>query len=234
MSMSPAEARAELKTLYTKADEIEQKYPDGPITNREDKAEVIRLLARDRRPGGASSTRWRRPRSGATASPRGKTSTASPSAPTWAPRARSGRPAVWPAPPRRPVHRQRRLPAAQGPRALQQPAEPHRVHRAPPGGQRPLRLEQAGPRRRDQGPGLLRQRRRRGPGAELRPPRDRGHQPAPHRRHRPAPPRPDQQRHGRVHHRDGVDEQRRPRSRGDGHHRAPPAPSRRACSTSPP
>ena len=45
MSMSTAEARAELKTLFTKLDEIEQKYPDGPITNNEDNAEAKRLLS---------------------------------------------------------------------------------------------------------------------------------------------------------------------------------------------
>lgn len=44
MSMTPVEARAELKTLYSKADAIEQKYPEGDITNHEDKAEVVRLL----------------------------------------------------------------------------------------------------------------------------------------------------------------------------------------------
>ena len=45
MSMSAPEARAELKKLYTAADTIEQKYPDGPITNNEDMAEVKRLLS---------------------------------------------------------------------------------------------------------------------------------------------------------------------------------------------
>jgi HK97 family phage major capsid protein len=44
MSMTPAEARAELKSLYLRADEIEQKYPEGEITNGEDKTEVVRLL----------------------------------------------------------------------------------------------------------------------------------------------------------------------------------------------
>lgn len=45
MSMSVAEARAEIKGLYEKADEIERRYPDGPITSAEDEAEVKRLLS---------------------------------------------------------------------------------------------------------------------------------------------------------------------------------------------
>jgi HK97 family phage major capsid protein len=46
MSMSAPEARAELKTLYTKADEIEKKYPDGltEAAGGEDFREVKRLL----------------------------------------------------------------------------------------------------------------------------------------------------------------------------------------------
>lgn len=44
MSMTVAEARAEIKSLFEKADVIEKRYPDGEITNGEDLAEVKRLL----------------------------------------------------------------------------------------------------------------------------------------------------------------------------------------------
>ena len=44
MSMSVAEARAEIASLFTQASEIESKYADGVITNNEDEAEVKRLL----------------------------------------------------------------------------------------------------------------------------------------------------------------------------------------------
>ncbi len=44
MSMSVAEARSEIKSLFDKADLIEKRYPDGEITNNEDAAEVKRLL----------------------------------------------------------------------------------------------------------------------------------------------------------------------------------------------
>jgi len=44
MSMTVAEARSEIKSMFEKADLIEKKYPDGDITNGEDLAEVKRLL----------------------------------------------------------------------------------------------------------------------------------------------------------------------------------------------
>lgn len=44
MSMTLAEARSEAAAQLRKAQEIEAKYPDGPITNNEDEAEVRRLL----------------------------------------------------------------------------------------------------------------------------------------------------------------------------------------------
>lgn len=44
MSMTIAEARSEIKSLFEKADLIEKRYPDGDITNNEDAAEVKRLL----------------------------------------------------------------------------------------------------------------------------------------------------------------------------------------------
>ena len=44
MAMTVAEARAEIKGLYSKADLIEKKYPEGEITNGEDLNEVKRLL----------------------------------------------------------------------------------------------------------------------------------------------------------------------------------------------
>jgi len=45
MSMTVAEARNEIKSLFNQADLIEKKYPDGLITNGEDEREVKRLLA---------------------------------------------------------------------------------------------------------------------------------------------------------------------------------------------
>jgi HK97 family phage major capsid protein len=42
--MTVAEARAEIKSLFEKADLIEKRYPDGVITNNEDLAEVKRCL----------------------------------------------------------------------------------------------------------------------------------------------------------------------------------------------
>ena len=44
MSMTAAEARTEIKTLFEQADAIEKKYPDGVIDNNEDATEVKRLL----------------------------------------------------------------------------------------------------------------------------------------------------------------------------------------------
>lgn len=44
MSMTVAEARTEIKSLFNQADLIEKKYPDGLITNGEDEREVKRLL----------------------------------------------------------------------------------------------------------------------------------------------------------------------------------------------
>lgn len=44
MSMSVAEARTEIKSLFEKADLIEKKYPSGEVTDTEDLKEVQRLL----------------------------------------------------------------------------------------------------------------------------------------------------------------------------------------------
>lgn len=44
MAMTVAEARAEIKSNFDKADIIEKKYPDGIITNKEDETELKRLL----------------------------------------------------------------------------------------------------------------------------------------------------------------------------------------------
>ena len=44
MSMTVAEARSEIKKLYEEADLIEKKYPDGLFTNKEDEAQVKKLL----------------------------------------------------------------------------------------------------------------------------------------------------------------------------------------------
>jgi HK97 family phage major capsid protein len=45
MSMNAAEARNEINNLFKKAAEIENRYPDGPITGAEDETEVKRLLS---------------------------------------------------------------------------------------------------------------------------------------------------------------------------------------------
>ena len=42
--MSVSEAQAEIRTRYQQAKAIEDRYPDGPITNNEDEVEVKRLL----------------------------------------------------------------------------------------------------------------------------------------------------------------------------------------------
>lgn len=44
MAMTVAEARSEIKSMFEKASLIEEKYPEGEITNGEDLAEVKRLL----------------------------------------------------------------------------------------------------------------------------------------------------------------------------------------------
>jgi HK97 family phage major capsid protein len=44
MAMTVAEARAEIKNNFDKADLIEKKYPDGIITSQEDETELKRLL----------------------------------------------------------------------------------------------------------------------------------------------------------------------------------------------
>jgi len=44
MSMTVAEARSEIKTLFEQADAIETRYPDGDITEADDLKEVKRLL----------------------------------------------------------------------------------------------------------------------------------------------------------------------------------------------
>ena len=44
MSITVAEARSEIKSMFEKADLIEKKYPEGVITNGEDEKEVKRLL----------------------------------------------------------------------------------------------------------------------------------------------------------------------------------------------
>src|SRR5262245_22390647 len=43
-SLDPGQLRAEIKTRYDFAAEIEKKYPDGPITDKDDEAESKRLL----------------------------------------------------------------------------------------------------------------------------------------------------------------------------------------------
>lgn len=45
MAMTVAEARAEIKNNFDKADIIEKKYPDGIITSQEDETELKRLLS---------------------------------------------------------------------------------------------------------------------------------------------------------------------------------------------
>lgn len=45
MSMTAAEARSEIKNLFQQCEAIEQRYPDGPITDGEDEKQVKALLA---------------------------------------------------------------------------------------------------------------------------------------------------------------------------------------------
>ena len=45
MSMTAAEARSEIKQLFQQCEAIENRYPDGPITDVEDEKQVKALLA---------------------------------------------------------------------------------------------------------------------------------------------------------------------------------------------
>lgn len=45
MSMTAVEARAEIKNLFAQCEAIEQRYPDGPITDTEDEKQVKALLS---------------------------------------------------------------------------------------------------------------------------------------------------------------------------------------------
>jgi HK97 family phage major capsid protein len=45
MSMTAAEARSEIKQLFEQAEAIENRYPDGPITDNEDEKQVKALLS---------------------------------------------------------------------------------------------------------------------------------------------------------------------------------------------